>query len=187
MRVISGSLKGHTLFAPKGRRLRPTSDQVKETLFNMIGSCVVQATFLDVFAGTGGIGIEALSREAKWGVFIEKDPACVRVLKRNLAACAVESRSRVYCGDANKIVNVLQRENWCFDIVFFDPPYRQTNMLIDLLQRLASMSIVSKTSLLVAEHTHAFVPPPALSEGFFLTKQRQIGDTALSFYHYEVS
>ena len=72
MRVISGSLKGHTLFAPKGRRLRPTSDQVKETLFNMIGSCVVQATFLDVFAGTGGIGIEALSREAKWGVFIEK-------------------------------------------------------------------------------------------------------------------
>lgn len=185
MRVISGSLKGHTLFAPKGRRLRPTSDQLKETLFNMIGAHVVQATFLDVFAGTGSIGIEALSRDAKWGVFIEKESACIRILKRNLAACALESRSRVYCGDANKILNILQKENWCFTLVFLDPPYRQTNMLTDILQRLVSMTLVAETSLIVAEHAHTFAPPPALAKGFFLTKHRQIGNTTLSFYRVE--
>jgi len=187
MRVISGSLKGHTLFAPKGKRIRPTSDHVKETLFNMIGPRVVRAFFLDVFAGTGSIGIEALSRDAAEVLFVEKAPAHVRVLKRNLTVCAVESGCQVYCADANRILKVLQKEGRCFDIVFLDPPYRQTNMLKDMLQRLTSMSLVSEAGLIVAEHAHTFVPPSVLEGGFFLTKHRQIGDTTLSFYRVEVS
>ena len=182
MRVISGSLRGHTLFAPKGQGLRPTSDLAKETLFNMIGRQVGQATVLDLFAGTGNIGIEALSREADQVVFVEKEPAYVRFLKRNLTACALESRSRVYCGDANKIITVLHKEGWRFQIVFLDPPYRQTNMLSDLLRRVVELALLAETALLIAEHAHAFTPPATLSAGISLTKQRRVGDTMLSFY-----
>jgi 16S rRNA (guanine(966)-N(2))-methyltransferase RsmD len=187
MRIIGGNLKGHTLFAPKGRRLRPTSDHVKETLFNMLGQDIVHATFLDLFAGTGNIGIEALSRGAERAVFVEKDPSHVRALKRNLAACALESRSQVYRGDANKIVDLLQKKNWCFNVVFLDPPYRQTNMLSDMLRRVVDMALLAETGFIVAEHAHTFIPPSILGESFSLTKQRQIGDTALSFYHDEVN
>jgi 16S rRNA (guanine966-N2)-methyltransferase len=182
MRVISGSLKGRTLFAPKGRGIRPTSDQVKETLFNMIGPRIVHALFLDLFAGTGNVGIEALSRDAEQVVFVEKNPLYVRILKRNLTGCTVESKSRVYCGDVNKIVKVLQKENWHFSMIFLDPPYRQTNLLRDILQLLVTLSLVAEEGLVIAEHTHTFAPPSAVGERLFLTKQRRMGDTTLTFY-----
>ena len=107
----------------------------KETLFNMMGPYIVFTTFLDLFAGTGNIGIEALSRGAKQVVFVEKIRSHVRVLKRNLATCALESQSRVYCGDANRIMSVLQKENWQFDIVFLDPPF-QSNVLAEVCRLL---------------------------------------------------
>lgn len=185
MRVISGRLKGHALFAPRGRGVRPTSDQVKETLFNMIGSRIEQATFLDLFAGTGNVGIEALSRGAERVVFVEKHPAHVRMLKRNLTACAIESASVVYCGDANKILRVLNKEHWQFQVVFLDPPYRQTRMLGDLLSRLAETAYIAETGLIVTEHIHTFTPPSHPGGSFSLTKRRRIGNTILSFYERE--
>ena len=106
----------------------------------------------------------------------------MRFLKRNLTACALEFRSRVYCGDANKIVNVLHKEGSRFQLVFLDPPYRQTNMLSDLLRQLVDLSLLAETALMIAEHAHTFVPPAILGKGISLTKQRRIGDTALSFY-----
>lgn len=187
MRVISGRLRGHALIAPKGQGLRPTADLVKETLFNMLGGQVPAATFLDLFAGTGSIGIEALSRAAAQVVFVEKDPAYLRVLQRNLAACAVEARSRVYCGDANKILTVLRKEGWRFQFVYLDPPYRQTNMLRDLLRRLADSSLLADTATMIAEHAHTFIPPATLNAEISLTKQRRIGDTMLSFYGFRTT
>jgi 16S rRNA (guanine(966)-N(2))-methyltransferase RsmD len=185
MRVVSGHLKGRALVAPKGRGVRPTSDQVKETLFNMIGARIEQATFLDLFAGTGNVGIEALSRGAARVVFVEKHPAYVQTLKRNLAACAIESESVIYCGDANKILRVLRRDGWQFQVLFLDPPYRQTRMLCDLLSRLTETTCVAETGLMIAEHRHAFSPPSHPGGSFSLTKQRRIGNTALSFYEIE--
>jgi 16S rRNA (guanine(966)-N(2))-methyltransferase RsmD len=187
MRVISGCLKGRALVAPKGRGVRPTSDQVKETLFNIIGSRIEQATFLDLFAGTGNVGIEALSRGAERAVFVEKHPAHVQILKRNLAACAIESKSVVYCGDANKIIRVLRKECWQFQVLFLDPPYRQTRMLRDLLSQLTEMACVAKTGLIITEHIHTFEPPSHPGGSFSLTKQRRIGNTTLSFYEVENS
>jgi 16S rRNA (guanine(966)-N(2))-methyltransferase RsmD len=182
VRVISGSLKGHTLFVPKGHKIRPTSDHVKESLFNMIGPEIPHTTFLDLFAGTGNIGIEALSRDAKQVIFVEKSPVYVRVLRRNLAACAVESRSIVYCRDANKILRVLQKAAWRFDVIFLDPPYHQTNMLRDILEKIADLSIVSETGMIVAEHAHTFTPQSNVGGKLVLTRNHRIGDTRLSFY-----
>ena len=185
MRVISGSLRGRTLFVPKGHKLRPTSDQVKESLFNIIGSNIPHATFLDLFAGTGNIGIEALSRQAAQAVFVEKSPIHIGVIKRNLAACALESKSVVYCGDANKILRVLQKAAWTFDVIFLDPPYRQTRMLRDILERIVTHTLLTKTGLLVVEHTHTFTPQPKIGEELILARSHRIGDTALSFYRVE--
>jgi 16S rRNA (guanine966-N2)-methyltransferase len=182
MRVISGRLRGHTLSAPKGQGLRPTSDQVKETLFNMLGQQVVQAIVLDLFAGTGSLGIEALSRQAEQVVFVEKQPRHIRVLQRNLAACGVESASRVYRGDANKILQILQKEGWQFDLIFLDPPYRQTSLLEAMLSQLADRALIARTGLVVAEHARAFSPLLPPGAGLVRTTQRRIGDTILSFY-----
>lgn len=182
VRVISGKAKGHTLFVPKGLLLRPTSDQVKETLYNIIASDVPGATVLDAFAGTGNIGIEALSRGAARAVFIEKSPAHVRVLRRNLTACHQESQSLVYCGDVNKILLKLQKTARQFDLVYLDPPYRQTNMLQDILAKLIESDLVVETGMIIVEHAHTFTMPATPGKAWKLVHRRDIGDTALSFY-----
>lgn len=182
MRVISGRFKSRALLAPKSRTLRPTSDQVKEALFNMLGQRVVAATVLDLFAGIGNVGIEALSRGAEHVIFVEKNPSHVRFLKRNLSACALKTESIVYCGDANKILRVLHKNLRRFDIIFLDPPYRQTKMLCDIIQHIINLALVAETGLIVVEHAHSFVPPSNPGGRFSLTKLRRIGDTALSFY-----
>ena len=188
MRVISGRLKGRPLLAPKGHSIRPTSDQAKETLFNMLGPYVHQATMLDLFAGTGNVGIEALSRGAERVVFVEKAPKHLYILKRNLSVCDLESesgssqRSIVYHGDANKIITRLHKNHWCFDLAFLDPPYRQTNLLCDILCKVLDLSLIKQNGLIVIEHATAFTPPAEPGHSFSLTKQRRIGDTTLSFY-----
>jgi 16S rRNA (guanine966-N2)-methyltransferase len=183
MRVISGQFKGKTLFAPKGQAIRPTADVVKETLFNMLGPQIQAATVLDVFAGTGNVGIEALSRGAAHAVFIEKHPGHVRVLRRNLDACSLTSDAAiVYHGDANKIVPLLHKDGWRFQFVYLDPPYRQTNLLCDMLQRLLDLSLVVDDGVIVVEHAHTFPLPEHPNPRFSLTKHRRVGDTMLSFY-----
>ena len=182
MRVISGALKGRKLFVPKGRTIRPTSDHVKETLFNIIGPDIVQATFLDVFAGCGSIGIEALSRQAAQAVFVEKAPAHIRALRRNLAACSIETRDQVYCGDANKALSILQKAEWRFDLIYVDPPYRQTNMLRDILEKIVDLALLADTGRLIAEHSHTFAPRSTIGKNLTLEQRRRIGDTTLSFY-----
>lgn len=182
MRVISGKAKGHRLFAPKGRTLRPTSDLVKETLFNIIATVIPGARVLDAFAGTGNIGIEALSRGADRVVFIEKSPAHVRLLRRNLAHCRLESQSQVYCGDVNKILRTVRKTVCQFDLIYLDPPYRQTKMLQDILRVLIEYSLIVETGMIIAEHAHPFPPPTAGGGDWELSDRRNIGETALSFY-----
>jgi len=182
VRIISGNLRGRALFVPKGQKIRPTSDQVKETLFNMLGGRVTHATVLDLFAGSGNVGLEALSRGAAQVVFVEKNPAHAQVITRNLRACRVESGSVVYCRDANKILRVLSKADRTFDIIFLDPPYRQTNMLSDMLLGIGLYTLLSDTGQLVVEHARAFAPPPIVRNSLTQTKQRRIGDTVLSFY-----
>lgn len=182
MRVISGQFKGLTLFAPKGREIRPTADVVKETLFNMLGEAIRQAMALDLFAGTGNVGIEALSRGATRVVFVEKHPLHVQMLYRNLKTCGITDEAVVYHSDANKILPLLAKDHWQFQFMYLDPPYRQTRMLCDVLQRVIGLGLVAENGVIVVEHAYPFSPPSHLHESFSLTKQRQIGDTMLSFY-----
>lgn len=183
MRVISGRLKGRPLAAPSGHTLRPTSDRVKETLFNMVGpQHVQQATVLDLFAGTGNVGIEALSRGAACAIFVEKNNRHAQILSRNLAACQLETQSTVYRGDANNILTTFHKKQMQFDLAFLDPPYKQTNLLLDILRKMLKLSLITESGLLIVEHASIFSPPTEPGHGFSLTKQRQIGDTTLSFY-----
>jgi 16S rRNA (guanine(966)-N(2))-methyltransferase RsmD len=129
MRIIAGSRKGHTITAPTGRRTRPTSDRVRESVFNIVAPWVEGATVLDLYAGSGAMGLEALSRGAAQAVFVERDPDAIRVIERNLDKLRL--RGRVLRQDA---VAVLASESRKYDLVFVDPPY---DMYADLEPQLA--------------------------------------------------
>ncbi len=150
----------------------------------MIGDDIRSATCLDVFAGTGNVGIEALSRQAAHVVFVEKAPAHFRVLKENLTACGVEANATVFCGDANLLLRKLQKSGWMFDLIYLDPPYRQTNMLLDMLERVAEMALLNAHGQAIVEHASAHEMPAAILNTLELTKSRRVGDSTLSFYRH---
>lgn len=123
MRVIGGIRKGMTLKSVPGGRVRPTSDRLRSVLFNMLGSLVVGRRFLDLCAGTGAVGIEALSRGAAWATFVELSPKSAATIKANLLATRLMDRAQVICGDARRKLAQLLAAKERFDIVFMDPPY----------------------------------------------------------------
>lgn len=124
MRVISGSARGCSLFAPKGVETRPTADSVKESLFNIIAADVVDSRFLDLFAGSGAIGIEALSRGAAACCFVENSREACNLIRKNLDKTRLTSQSRLIAADFITAIDKLRRENEYFDIIFLDPPYK---------------------------------------------------------------
>jgi 16S rRNA (guanine(966)-N(2))-methyltransferase RsmD len=123
MRVISGLLRGKRIIAPKDQSTRPTSDRLKETLFNILQGQVCGARFLDVFSGTGGVGIEALSRGSEKVIFIESNRECGELIKRNLADTPVSCRADIIISDFSAAINALGKKNEKFNIIFLDPPY----------------------------------------------------------------
>ena len=151
MRIISGSRKGHTIQAPSGRGTRPTSDRVRENIFNIVGP-VDDATVLDLYAGSGALGLEALSRGAALAVFVERDPEAIRAIERNLDKLRL--RGTVVRQDA---IAVLAGERRKYDLVFVDPPYE---MYTDLQPQLARYlpAVVAEDGVVVVE-TDARIEP----------------------------
>ena len=131
MRIIAGSCKGHRIDAPPGRRTRPTSDRVRENVFNLVQSWVDGATVLDLFAGSGAMGIEALSRGAERAVFVEADAQACRVIDRNLEKLRL-SGARVFCSDVGRF---LATDRGSYDLIFCDPPYEEYAALEPALAR----------------------------------------------------
>jgi 16S rRNA (guanine966-N2)-methyltransferase len=131
MRIIAGSRKGHRIDAPKGRSTRPTSDRVRENVFNILAPWVEDAAVLDLFAGSGALGLEALSRGAARAVFVESDHAACRVIERNLDRLRLTG-AEVVCRDVNRY---LASETRAFDLVFCDPPYEEYEALEPQLAR----------------------------------------------------
>ncbi len=123
MRVIGGTAKSLRLLVPKGVRLRPTSDAMRETLFNILAGAVAEGPFLDIYAGTGSVGIEALSRGSPRCVFIERNRRCVEAIAHNLANTGLSDLAAVIRGDAERVVTEAIREYGPFRIIFVDPPY----------------------------------------------------------------
>ena len=150
MRVIAGSARRRNLACPSGNRTRPTTDRIKETLFNILQGEVSDCRFLDLFSGSGGIGIEALSRGAREAVFVERDREAVSCIKANIKNTGFEDRARVMAMDVMQGLRRLDQLGAPFDLVFLDPPYEK-GWEEQVIPYLASSRLVGDESLIVLE------------------------------------
>ena len=180
MRVIAGAQKGRRLHGPKGHGLRPTSDRVKEALFSILGSRVTGSRFLDLYAGTGAIGIEALSRGAQQVTFVEPDQSALRVLRANLAQCGFANSADIHTCSAAAFLKRRAKTAIPHDLVFADPPY-QPDRLAELWPALCDTAAIAPDALIVLEHSSKAAVPP--SHGHLsLLRQYRYGDTTLSLF-----
>lgn len=177
MRIIAGSCKGRRLAAPTGPGLRPTSDSLRETLFNILGPSVREAAVLDGFAGTGALGLEALSRGAAHATFVEQDRRAIALLQENIRRCGVEGRSTIVRSEFFRGVADFPPQD-LFDLVFLDPPYDVKD-----LEAVASAAapLVAPGGRLVLEHSRRRDTPAAV-EPLQRTRLVIAGDSALSLY-----
>ena len=172
MRVIAGEFRSRVLKSPPGMATRPTPDRLRESLFNILSPVIEGSTFFDGYAGSGAVGIEALSRGAAHAIFVERSRAAVDVLRENLAALKVESRAEVFTG---KVTQVIARKT--ADIVFLDPPY---DLEVEYQQALALLGADSPGLVIVQHATHF---DPGESHGsLHRTRVVRQGTNALSFY-----
>ncbi|MFZ2113508.1 MAG: 16S rRNA (guanine(966)-N(2))-methyltransferase RsmD [Solirubrobacteraceae bacterium] len=180
MRVIAGRLGGRRLSAPRGRTTRPTSDRVREALFSMLGP-IDGVSVLDLFAGTGALGIEALSRGAAKALFVERDAAAVAVLKGNLAQLELaEPQARVRVGEALVALRSARRAGETYDLVFVDPPYGQLRDSERELSALLPTVLAPGARVVVESDRRA---PAELSLG--VTQCKCYGDTTITIHRTE--
>ena len=182
MRVIAGSARGVKLTAPAGLQTRPTADRVKEALFSIIASRreFAGARILDICAGTGSLGIEALSRGAASCCFIEQDYRVLAVLEKNLSHAGLAGKADCLVSDALKGLDRLSKQAKTFDIVFLDPPY-SSSLYTQVPEALSSLSLLSNGGLLVAECS-ARTPLAERYDMLVRIDRRVYGDTALEFF-----
>ncbi len=175
IRIIAGSLKGRRLASPDWPGLRPTSDRLRETLFNVLADSVVGARVLDGFAGTGAVGIEAISRGASHVTFLEQDPRALDLIGENLTRCGVMGGYTILRSAVTVVGPAAMPA--AFDVVFLDPPYA-------MAPDEAVAGVVAPGGRLVIEHARRSIPAASLG-GLALTRTLTSGDSALSFYRHE--
>ncbi len=181
MRIIAGKAKGHHIKAPKGTPTRPATDLVRGAIFaileNMDGEW---AQVLDLFSGSGALGIEALSRNAGWADFVEREHKCCDIIKENLETTGFSSQSRVYCCSVNKALSFLDKE---YNIILMDPPYSNASTG-DILTRLATSALVGARTKLVITHS-ARLPLNQTYAALNLVKEHRHGDSCISIFQKE--
>lgn len=180
MRIIAGEAKGRTLFAPSGTDTRPTSDKIRGSLFNIIGSRVQDARVLDLFGGTGALALEALSRGAESAVIADNARPAQQAIERNARGVLKDDfdfRAQLIRADYRSAIQTLQGK--LFDLVFLDPPYRMVEAYGDALARLLSADMLAPGCLVVMERLKG--AGVALPEGFRVFDTRSYGDTAVDF------
>jgi len=180
MRIIAGQTKGHLLRAPRGREVRPTSAKVREALFSILSDRIPNAVILDLFAGSGALGIEALSRGAAEVVFVDQDPESLRALSDNLERCGYSPQARIHEMNSLKFLKGSDAPKNAFDVVLVDPPYH-AEILRKLLPLLARGDIMKPSGIMVVEHFHKTVLPERIGPLTALRSDRY-GDTMLTFY-----
>ena len=193
MRIISGLARGRKLKTPgKSNSIRPTTDRAREALFSIIGNRIVSARVLDLFAGTGALGLEAFSRGAKQVFFVEKQSKAIEVIKENCALCTMgvkdflENQLTIIKYDLSRGLSFkhpLIDESPCFDLIFLDPPYNK-NLAEKSLAFLDSSHFISATTLIIAEENSEKSLPDSYSR-LELADQRRYGDTGFWFYKVE--
>jgi len=178
MRVIAGSAKGTPLASVPGESTRPITDRVKESLFDILGGSIVGARVLDMFAGTGAVGIEALSRGAREAVFVERDRRALATIRRNLAATRLTDRAQVVAGDAFAYVGHPPEEP--FDLIYIAPP-QYKRLWVQALQAIDRPGYLSPNGVVVVQIFPKEDEPVALQH-LERTDERKYGSTLLIFF-----
>ena len=177
MRIIAGDYKGRRLQSPQDYSIRPTTDKVKEALFSILTEKIWGSRVLDLFAGTGNLGIEALSRGAETCVFTDSSRESLRLIRENIAHCKDKEGARVEAGDYRKI---LGNQTEPFDIILLDPPYNK-GLLDECFRLIAENELMAEDGVIVAEHRREEKMPEEL-HGFQKQKERRYGIVMLSIY-----
>jgi 16S rRNA (guanine966-N2)-methyltransferase len=172
MRIVGGACKKRPLRVP-GKGVRPTRGLIREAIFNVLSERVVDARILDIFAGSGALGIEAISRGARHCTFIEKKS---RVLRKNIAALAIKEQTRVLSEDFRPALRRSKGKS--FDIIFADPPYNR-NYIQPAIEMISRYALLATAGIIVVEHSS--LEEYAIPEGLVKIKQKQYGDTTISF------
>jgi len=181
VRVIAGKFRSRRLKGPVPLGLRPTSDRLRETLFNILGPAVEDSLFVDLYAGTGAIGIEACSRGARQVIWIESNPKAARLIRQNLAALEIGSGAEVIETDALAGLRKIADRHLVADFFFLDPPYERTDEPLRVLAFLDRSHLVAPQGLVIVEHASGAQVPKRLDR-LECTRQVEQGDATLSFY-----
>jgi 16S rRNA (guanine(966)-N(2))-methyltransferase RsmD len=181
MRVIAGKYRSRILKSPGKLKLRPTSDRLRETLFNVLGPTVQDSLFIDVFAGTGAVGIEAISRGAKQTIFIESHGATAKLIHQNLEALKIANAAELIVADALRGLEKIAARRLMADFIFIDPPYDNDADYTRTLEFLDDSHLVAPRGMVIVEHRTGF-ELPEMFERLELTRVLEQGDATLSFY-----
>jgi 16S rRNA (guanine966-N2)-methyltransferase len=178
MRIVAGEFRGRRLLSPKSGRIRPTSDRVREAIFSIIAAHIPDAFVLDLFGGTGALGLEALSRGAARAVFVDQDEDAVSLIRSNVELCGSRERARIIHGPADRAIRQLANNGDTFHLIFLDPPYGK-----GLLEKalLLVNGVAQSDAVIIAEHP-AREPSPPAGAGWLQNGIRMYGDTAVSFF-----
>lgn len=179
MRIIGGGLKGKKLATFRGDLTRPTGDRVRESIFNICASKISNANVLDLFAGTGALGLEALSRGAASAVFIDSATNAVKTICKNIESCRMGEHAKVIKWDILKNLNCLYGKRPVYDLIFMDPPYNR-NSIEPTLKNIMNRDILKNDATIIIEHSVSESIPENLT-GYNLADQRKYGKTLVSF------
>ena len=179
MRVVAGEARGRRLRAPPGPGVRPTSDRVRQALLDILAPWTAGRRWLDLFAGSGAVGIEALSRGAQQVVFVERDPAACRTIAANLRQTGLEGRAELRCREARAALAGLLQEGFRFDVIFADPPYDTSEARLEELEPFLA-GLLAEGGVLALEHSARRSPPQWA--GLRRVREARYGETRISFY-----
>jgi len=185
LRVIAGQYRSRPLRSPRGTDVRPTADRLRESLFNVLTAgepeALVGSVWLDLYAGTGAVGIEAISRGASQVYFVESSMAAVKIIRGNLASLGIASGFEVVCSDVVKALQRFEAQSLGVDFIFLDPPYKSERAYGETLQFLGKSGLVKESTLVIVEHQKKFDPGETTGS---LRRSRKLaqGEGGLSFY-----
>jgi 16S rRNA (guanine966-N2)-methyltransferase len=184
LRIIGGALKGKRLYSVRDTSIRPTADRLRESIFNILSQRVLDAVVLDLFAGTGALGIEALSRGAGSVVFVDNGKGALSVLRKNIDLCLLDQKADIVKWNIRQNLNCIRSKKQHFDLIFLDPPYNK-NLIKPTLFNLDKSYSLKKGACIVVEHS-LFESIPTDLFVFDLLDQRKYGKTLVSFLTYVI-
>ncbi|MBL0699740.1 MAG: 16S rRNA (guanine(966)-N(2))-methyltransferase RsmD [Desulfosarcina sp.] len=182
LRIIGGNLKGRRLDVMRGSVTRPTADRLREAIFNILYTRIQGAVVLDLFAGTGAMGIEALSRDAEYAVFIDNNRNACSVIKKNIISCGIDDTTTIIKRNALKRLDWIKSIRPWFNIVFIDPPYNR-NFIKPSLKNLVKSRLLKKEACIIVEHSDSEFIPEEI-EPFITIDKRKYGKSMVTFLQY---